>query len=102
MSDPFPAVVVGQAVGSSVAMGEPAYAMPVATQPVVATQSIVTPPADPTVLQRRGYPPGLVRALNDAIQAFPLRLWIVDNSGSMNHADGSRLVSNAGKMVQQV
>lgn len=37
-------------------------------------------------------PPGLCTVLEQACEAFPLRIMIVDNSGSMNSTDGSRLV----------
>lgn len=32
-----------------------------------------------------------------SVQTFPLRLWIVDNSGSMRQADGCRLVASSTK-----
>lgn len=38
-------------------------------------------------------PPGLSLAVAKAVMAFPLRIMIVDNSGSMQSGDGNRLVA---------
>ena len=46
------------------------------------------------------FPPGLLRSMQASAQAFPLRIWIVDNSGSMNAAGGSRIVSSGGRMAK--
>ena len=35
---------------------------------------------------------GLIAALARNNSIFPLRIWVVDNSGSMNEADGYRIV----------
>eukprot|EP00518_Triparma_eleuthera_P001037 CAMPEP_0182461430 /NCGR_PEP_ID=MMETSP1319-20130603/6011_1 /TAXON_ID=172717 /ORGANISM="Bolidomonas pacifica, Strain RCC208" /LENGTH=421 /DNA_ID=CAMNT_0024660719 /DNA_START=80 /DNA_END=1345 /DNA_ORIENTATION=+ len=44
------------------------------------------------------YPAGLANCLADMNSAFPLRIWIVDNSGSMATGDGNRVVtSSSGK-----
>ena len=39
-------------------------------------------------------PPGLSAAMSHAVTAFPLRIMIVDNSGSMATCDGSRVVDD--------
>mmetsp|Transcript_7154 Transcript_7154/g.14064 ORF Transcript_7154/g.14064 Transcript_7154/m.14064 type:complete len:223 (+) Transcript_7154:66-734(+) len=41
------------------------------------------------------YPAGLANCLADMNSAFPLRIWIVDNSGSMATGDGNRVVTNS-------
>jgi len=46
-------------------------------------------------LRQQGYTNGLAQALSKNCTSFPLRIWIVDNSGSMNAADGQRLVATA-------
>lgn len=53
------------------------------------------PPSDLiTALQEMGYPVGLATALQkDNAAQFPLRIWIIDNSGSMKKDDGSRVVA---------
>lgn len=65
----------------------------------VAEVAPVAPPRDPDqmahVLQERfNFPLGLSRLLvEDVIHNFPLRVWVVDNSGSMQAADGHRLLA---------
>ena len=43
-----------------------------------------------------GFPRGLAAEVLRSTECFPLRLWVVDNSGSMQSTDGSRLVSLPG------
>lgn len=54
------------------------------------------------LVSEKGYPLGLANALRGSLEAFPLRIWIVDNSGSMASSDGSRFIKAAGgyKKVQ--
>uniref|UniRef100_A0A6S9ZN91 VWFA domain-containing protein n=1 Tax=Chrysotila carterae TaxID=13221 RepID=A0A6S9ZN91_CHRCT len=50
-------------------------------------------------LQARGFPKGLSKLLHGSLHAFPLRIWLLDNSGSMTIADGQRPVTdNRGKL----
>lgn len=44
-------------------------------------------------LRQQGYTDGLARALVESCSSFPLRIWIIDNSGSMNSVDGNMLVA---------
>ncbi len=44
-------------------------------------------------LRDQGYTTGLSRELLLFTKTFPLRFWVVDNSGSMSNTDGNRLVS---------
>ena len=46
-------------------------------------------------LHSQGFTEGLTEALLRNNRAFPLRIWVVDNSGSMNARDGHRLVETA-------
>lgn len=48
-------------------------------------------------LKAQGYTQGLAQALAKNKQALPLSIWVVDNSGSMSHQDGNRLVSTGKK-----
>jgi len=49
-------------------------------------------------LMEQGFPRGLANALYQSCKdAFALRLWVVDNSGSMVHPDGRKLVSTTNK-----
>ncbi|KAL7496787.1 hypothetical protein ACHAWT_007170 [Skeletonema menzelii] len=43
-------------------------------------------------LIKQGYTRGLATSLAQTIKNFPLRIWVVDNSGSMQHVDGHRFV----------
>merc|ERR1719453_2277448 len=45
-------------------------------------------------LNTKGYPLGLCNSLRSSLEAFPLRIWVVDNSGSMASSDGARFVNN--------
>lgn len=44
-------------------------------------------------LRDQGYTDGLIKSIARSNMDFPLRIWIVDNSGSMAAGDGHRLVS---------
>lgn len=48
-------------------------------------------------LKQQGFTQGLVEALSNMKYTFPLRIWILDNSGSMQEADGQRLVETSSK-----
>jgi len=43
-------------------------------------------------LSEEGFPKGLSSTLSEACSIFALRIWVVDNSGSMSNNDGKRLV----------
>jgi len=43
-------------------------------------------------LKNQGYTDGLIKSIARSNMQFPLRIWIVDNSGSMMKGDGHRLV----------
>lgn len=43
-------------------------------------------------LKEQGYTQGLCDAIVENCNNFPLRIWIVDNSGSMNSTDGQKLI----------
>ncbi len=55
------------------------------------------PPATKShFLDSAGTPDGISQCFVQAAHDFPLRLWIVDNSGSMSTCDGKRLVHGLG------
>jgi len=83
--------------------------MPIPSGYNVADPNVVAPSPDPTRQQlnihngildngqtqgliSQGYTQGMILALGQNMQSFPMRIWVVDNSGSMASVDGSRLV----------
>jgi len=46
-------------------------------------------------MREQGFTTGLARAMTQNNATFPLRIWVIDNSGSMNRPDGHRLVESA-------
>lgn len=50
-----------------------------------------------TTLTRQGFTQGLAKALNANCESFPVRFWIIDNSGSMNKPDGHRIIETIKK-----
>lgn len=48
-------------------------------------------------LKDQGFTDGLASALSTNNEAFPLRIWVVDNSGSMQTADGHRIIPSKDK-----
>ena len=50
-------------------------------------------------LKELQFPDGLARTMVEAHRMYPLRIWIVDNSGSMSINDGKRLVGG-GKVIR--
>ena len=53
-------------------------------------------------LGQKGYTRGLMDALIETKKSFPLRIWVVDNSGSMKTTDGTRLIEKNDKTMQVV
>lgn len=55
-------------------------------------------------LTSHGYTKGLIHAMEENLQTFPLRVWIVDNSGSMCRDDGTKFtkVSDEGNNYKAV
>ncbi|KAL3804363.1 hypothetical protein HJC23_011291 [Cyclotella cryptica] len=53
---------------------------------------IVVPEEQIQQLMKQGYTRGLALSLAQTIRTYPLRIWVVDNSGSMQNTDGHRFV----------
>lgn len=52
-----------------------------------------------TILVEQGFSLGLARALAENTQSFDHRIWVVDNSGSMQIGDGHRVNNADGKIT---
>ena len=52
-------------------------------------------------LQQQGFTRGLALSLNSSKKTFSKRIWVVDNSGSMQASDGHKLVAT-GRQANQV
>jgi len=48
-------------------------------------------------LRSQGFTTGLAESFADVKTTFPLRIWVIDNSGSMQKVDGHRIVSTRTK-----
>ena len=48
-------------------------------------------------LKSQGFPQGLIDIIAQTTEYFPHRVWVVDNSGSMNQNDGNRLIPTKNK-----
>merc|ERR550539_1942688 len=46
------------------------------------------------LLKEQGFTEGLGQALSESLSEFALRIWVVDNSGSMANNDGQKLVAD--------
>jgi len=49
------------------------------------------------LMKEQGYTYGLIKAMGTNKSNFPLRIWIIDNSGSMKITDGSRIIATKKK-----
>lgn len=85
-------------VGTPIAVASPLTPIyPTAIDKPVDKPSLMKRSSSNTInyLLERGWPPGLTNSFAASIDAFPVRYIIVDNSGSMQMNDGSRLVSTS-------
>ena len=53
-------------------------------------------------LKQQGYTSGLIQSIKNNRDAFPMRIWVVDNSGSMTTPDGHRLLTTADNRVKML
>jgi hypothetical protein len=74
---------------------------PMSVPHVVATPSEI-PENILKSLVHQGFTRSLARSLNETKQAFALRIWVIDNSSSMNTRDGHRIVDNCPSNVFMV
>jgi len=102
------AVAVAQAVPVDAAV--PVVGHMVSGEPLAQAVDHLPPSGAPSVpqsealqtLSGRGFPRGLASEVVDSTRHFPIRLWIVDNSGSMQSTDGSRLVQAGGGAMRMI
>ena len=53
-------------------------------------------------LKAHGFTEGLAKSFNGVKTSFPLRIWVVDNSGYMARTDGNRIVPQKNKNEYRV
>jgi hypothetical protein len=80
------------------ATGKVPIAMAMAFEPMGVPQ-VAAPPSEipESILKRlvdQGFTHSLARSLDETKRAFALRIWVIDNSGSMRKRDGHRIVNN--------
>lgn len=100
--DTYPGVPLGVPVAHATVVDA---AHDASTNPTPQLQSTPHPPLDAAQkkeLHARGFPPGLQACVHASLAHHPLRIWIVDNSGSMQSTDGNRLVLSGtkGRFIQ--
>jgi len=99
---PVPSASSAGAVSNASVLAPP---VPVMAQPVTA----YLPPQNGSLDERQkgelmsqGYTKGMVKAIEDCISAFALRIWVVDNSGSMAASDGNRMIQTKHGEIKSV
>jgi hypothetical protein len=75
-----------------VAVAEPVVSL--LPPPTSSTSNVVDSELAEYLLQNQGYPLGLAKELEHSKLTYPLRFWIVDNSGSMMTRDGRELTGS--------
>jgi hypothetical protein len=59
-------------------------------------------PTQLETLKQQGFTEGTAQTLLESISAFRLRIWVIDNSGSMNTTDGHRLKLGSNGTIQEL
>jgi len=67
--------------------------VPIASSPQFKTHSGTLDERQTSELVSQGYTSGMTKAIGNCVNTFPLRIWLVDNSGSMATSDGNRMVN---------
>ncbi len=78
----------GQYPNTPVASAIPVPSNPSKFKNISSTERIELTENQVEVLTKQGFSDGLAKSLGPNCEKFPLRFWIVDNSGSMNSPDG--------------
>jgi len=78
------------------ASAPPVVAVPVPSPPMPASNNPTRLNNNQTSqILAQGFTRGLVTVLEQTLTSFPLRIWVIDNSGSMNQTDGHRIVETS-------
>lgn len=73
---------------------------PPIAQRVPVSSSKTISPTSKRELKDQGYTTGLIESISKNKNAFPIRLWVIDNSGSMSTPDGHRLALASNDVVR--
>ena len=68
--------------------------------PSVPVSSKPISPSSERQLKDQGFTTGLIESIGNNKNAFPIRIWVVDNSGSMSTPDGHRLARTSNDVVR--
>jgi hypothetical protein len=75
-------------------------------EPICVPQFAAPPSKIPESILKRlvdqGFTHSLAQSLNETKRAFALRIWVIDNSGSMRTKDGHRIVNNGKSDVYMI
>lgn len=89
----------------TIVVGEPLYpnaASVVAAPAVPLRPSLERRSTMMQILAELGWPKGLTHTMATSVENFPVRFVVVDNSGSMQSMDGSRLVKASGGVLKSI
>jgi len=82
---------------SSVVMGRPVQPTTQNIDAATEGHEMRTAFAESPYLSSIGLPSGVIKEFQKSVDEFPMRTWIIDNSGSMATADGHRIISAGGR-----
>lgn len=83
-----------KAIDATIVSVPPGVSVPVATRHYDISPGVSKDLTEETInaLKKQGFSEGLAKSLSQTNTNFPLRIWLIDNSGSMQKVDGHRII----------